>query len=487
MLLTLIKTESMKRLIYAIIALLWCNTIEAQTIWAIISNDRKVQSPSELGPKNVCDEVCFEAPFTRTFSQWVVLREWYLNGTKVSTVEDGEYPVACITMMKEEGNQVYCVLTIMESTGGTSKITTPTFSVTMNSVGIGVQALNTAWYGCTNPITLEHYTSSWMFVEPPKPPYSLQWTLPSGWSQISATAGNHQVVVRPSQYGGGVATAIVTLSCGATKTVSVNINRPTPPPPQFVDLISTVCAGTTRYSVTPVCGASGYIFETSINALKFSNGLNTITSTEPYVDIPYDGSLPFVSALSVKAVFPDGVTTAANSQDIQFGTPTIALNPYTITCTSTSVTVSVQNALLYDFINWYRADNNRYLGSGNSRALPVNGYMYLIEAGNKCGIATTRVRVLVPSCSEAFSVVPNPVNGILKVLVPDEESESARKAATEVTFNLYNLNSTVLVKTWKEKAGRKQYQFNMADVPKGQYILQMVGSKSKTSKQVLVE
>lgn len=479
----------MKKFVSATIALLWCNIVSAQTIWAYADQNHKVQSSSELGHKSVCDDVQFEAPYTRTLYRQVVQRNWFLNGTRVTLLGNND-AIVRIKMMKEVQNEVYCILTIQVDTLGTTTthtITTPTFVVNMNSVGIGIEALGTAWYGCTNPITLGHYTDNWMFVKPPDAPYTLAWTLPAGWSQVSATAGNHQVVVRPSQYGGGTVSAIVTLSCGATKTVTTTIPRQIPPAPQFTDFTSTVCSGTVRYSVTPVCGASGYIFETSVNALKFSNGLNTITTTEPYVDITYDGSLSFVSGLSVKAVFPNGVTTDANSRDIQFGTPTIVLNPYTITCTSTSVTVSVQNALYYDFIDWFRADNNRYLGSGSTKALPVNGYMYLIEAGNACGIATTRVRVLVPSCPGTFSVSPNPVNGILRVHMPVEDSENARTTTAELTFNLYNLNSTVLIKTWKEMAGRKQYQFNMTGIPKGQYILQMVGAKGKTSKQVVVE
>ncbi|MDZ4807326.1 MAG: T9SS type A sorting domain-containing protein [Bacteroidota bacterium] len=84
--------------------------------------------------------------------------------------------------------------------------------------------------------------------------------------------------------------------------------------------------------------------------------------------------------------------------------------------------------------------------------------------------------------SYRFSVSPNPVKGNMNVIF-----DKPTKTNENITMRLYSVNSSSTVKQWTLKGGQNQFNLNIADLKAGQYILEVVIGKSKTSRQLIIE
>lgn len=484
----------MKQIIYTFILLFYVSMTWAQepVLYGVNHNSEQVTTTNGMGDWSACEVVGFVCPFVPFPNENFARREWYYNNVLVGTNYTANqstffYPI------KNEGqaNTVYCKYITTNFSGVTVVRNTNTITVNGNSVGVAVNVQGQATYGCTTPITLNirEYSEEVIGVkiEAPRVPYTVSWQLPAGWSIQSGTAGNKTIVVIPDQYTGGNITATVTLDCGYVATATTSISRPMPAAPEFINFQTTVCtAGSIRYTVNPVCGASSYTFSMQNSLVTFTNGLSTITTTDPYCDIAYNGTSKLNNQISVQANF-DNASTGITTRPMQFGRPTISLNPYTWDCNNYYVHVTVRNPTFYDYIEWYAVEDGSYAGSGSSISLPRNGFFYNVQAANACGSSTTRIRVAGGICPTSFSISPNPVSSTLRVVMPAASVTTGRSAASEISFKLYNMNSTALVKSWKVKSGEKEYNFNVVGLPRGQYIIHMEGGNSKGSQRIVIE
>ncbi|RXK81200.1 T9SS type A sorting domain-containing protein [Filimonas effusa] len=485
----------MKRIIYTFILSLHVSMVLAQTptLYGINRNNEPVTTTYHMGDWSACDRVLFECPFVPISNETFLKREWYYNNTRVETNYNANQTAFSWPMQNEgRANTVYCNYITTNSSGATVTRKTNEITVNCNSVGVGIDIQNQAFYGCTTPINLNtrefNEVVAGIKTEAPRVPYTVSWQLPAGWSIQSSTNNNKNIVVIPDKYTGGNLTAIVTLDCGYSMQVTKSISRPMPAAPAFTDFQITICsAGQTRYNATPVCGASSYTFISQNALLPFTNGLTTITTTEPYCDLAYNATSKGHSELSVQANFDNNTSTALTTRPLQFGKPSIYLNPYTWDCNSYTVLVSVKNPSFFEYLDWYRAEDGTYITSGSPVSLPKNGFIFNIQAANACGIYTSKIRIQGGVCPTSFSISPNPVSSNLRVIMPADNIATARPATSEISFKLYNMNTTTLVKSWKAKAGEKEYNFSVADLPKGQYVIHVEGASGKGSQRIIIE
>jgi len=83
---------------------------------------------------------------------------------------------------------------------------------------------------------------------------------------------------------------------------------------------------------------------------------------------------------------------------------------------------------------------------------------------------------------------PNPANDLITVNISEESPDVKALSSNEnVTVEMYSFNQTMLIKTWQFKNDHNQFNLNIADVNKGQYILVVRKGKFKESKQILIE
>ncbi|MFY7813906.1 MAG: T9SS type A sorting domain-containing protein [Chryseobacterium taeanense] len=119
-------------------------------------------------------------------------------------------------------------------------------------------------------------------------------------------------------------------------------------------------------------------------------------------------------------------------------------------------------------------------------------YDILVRPVNDCGIgATASVKTIevVFSCYSGFSmaVTPNPASSEINVTI-DKESEEVKSLKTnqQVLFQLYELNTKMLIKQWAFDNAINKRQLNISNVKSGNYILVVTKGKFQQSKQIII-
>lgn len=446
-------------------------------------------STNQIDKQAICTAIGFISDYIPMDGYAFQKRDWYYNGQLIKTSSDVLDKGVPLFMKYFGDNTVYCVYTLLNLTNSTLiTSTTNTVSVFVKEAGLYLTKSADPVIGCPPSIILGYQLSNNMFEAAPYPPFAFQWQLPAGWTQLSATAGNAQITVQPDATNSANATAKVTLSCGVQIDRSISFNRPLPPAPEFSGFQNTVCIpGTIRYAITPVCGIVSYTYALSGSTATFVNGTQSYTTTDPFCDVVFTSTNTSFTDITVKATFTNNISTGSTTRRIQFGTPQIVVNPYSVDCNNPTVTLSVKNYTFYDYIDWYSTETGSYVGSGSSITLPVTGF-YDVVAANSCGTSTSRVRVLTKPCPEtSFTIAPNPVKDNLRIVATGETPETAKTAPSEVVVSLYHTATARLVKSWKIKTGQQQYNLGITGVPIGNYFVRFTINGKQVTKQIVVE
>jgi hypothetical protein len=133
-------------------------------------------------------------------------------------------------------------------------------------------------------------------------------------------------------------------------------------------------------------------------------------------------------------------------------------------------------------------------GSGEAILFPYEGrFDVFVQVESLCGSNTESVYNFItasescPGFAFNASVAPNPSQSdVLVTLTDQNEDLKALPVNTDVTMDLYQVNSTQKVKQWKFKHNRSKYQINVRGLHKGVYTLVITMGKYKCTKQLLV-
>jgi hypothetical protein len=359
-----------------------------------------------------------------------------------------------------------------------------------------------------------------------------EYLLPNGWSigtNVSdgtrwIQSGSSVTVTSDASHGDGGTIQIRPYNnCGAGLAngyvpVSINISRLRPP----LSIISGngqdyICSGTVNYSisgslppgatVTWSLNNSSYVSipnpgtGTTVPVSFVSQGTATLTATVTDCIETY----PAITKNIIAGPYIDGFyTVIANSYSCpgcQFnltGGASMLLAPNdvaTFICNVTSQSLSN--------INWTWSGytpTNPIIGNGGlglTFSLPVASTAWTtrttywnITAQHPCGNVNITIPFSVITRGWGFSIVasPNPATNNLAVTFSNEsDSISSLSQSENVVMNLYNFNSTQIVKQWKFKNDQRQYNLNVSGLKAGQYILVVYRGKYQSSTQIRIE
>jgi hypothetical protein len=121
-------------------------------------------------------------------------------------------------------------------------------------------------------------------------------------------------------------------------------------------------------------------------------------------------------------------------------------------------------------------------------------YDIIVRPANSCGVNSSSISVktitVVDLCSSLFSIkaYPNPVEGELNVLIENETNELKSLKQTEmVTYQLYDITKTNMVRQWIFDNSSNLRQINVAGLNPGVYVLVIHKGKYWQSTKIIIQ
>jgi len=227
-------------------------------------------------------------------------------------------------------------------------------------------------------------TSQTYFVNAVAGASGYTWTLPSGWSGTSTTAS----ITTTIGASGGNISVIAHNNCGTSNpnTLAVNVNT-IPSQPGVISGNISVCQGTMQtYSITPVSGATSYVWTkpTGWTGTSTTTSISvTVNATSGNVTVKAMnscGSSP-VQTLAVTAHSITAVTISGNPNNFNFCTQ---ISPTNVIMTASSG---------YTSYIWSPS-------GGSSQTATVSSVnTYVVTATNAAGCATTASKTVTNNCA----------------------------------------------------------------------------------------
>lgn len=333
-----------------------------------------------------------------------------------------------------------------------------------------------------------------------------------------------------------IATAINTLTlsptCGTTPgSVSATVSVGTLTYPTNTATVSStnetlsisgpnpLCSGSAVYSVAnlPACGATvtgwtaspGGIVQVADNGnntatvTKLADGQVTLSATVNLTNPCNTGTVNLSSPLSSGAIQLTGyyIINSNYHQPIQRPLYTNNSPIWLPANQSFAVTAYITNPNLPS-PSWTRAASSypfswssagvqlNFSGTSGSTAYNQRNGIFEFTTNTGCGVTTSTYTwpVIVQGWSFRVSASPNPATDNLNVSIIDESEEIKALSKNEtVVMTLYNLNSTMAVKTWTFKNSQTKFNLNVSNLKKGHYILKVQKGKYQQSEQIIIE
>jgi hypothetical protein len=115
-----------------------------------------------------------------------------------------------------------------------------------------------------------------------------------------------------------------------------------------------------------------------------------------------------------------------------------------------------------------------------------NGTLYY-TIGSDCNSARQEVVVTVEDCfgiteslnAQLVEVYPNPSDGIINLVVQDING------AVEAT--ILDIQGSIVIQQWFNCSGADRYTLDLSKLPKGIYLLKLLGSDLNVAKKIIVE
>lgn len=279
---------------------------------------------------------------------------------------------------------------------------------------------------------------------------------------------------------------------------------------------SPLCSGSAIYSVLnlPICGAtvnnwnatpSGIVQITdngnnTATISKLADGQVTVTATVNLTNPCNTSTVNLSVPLSTSGTQPSGyyIINSNYNQPIQRPLYTNNSPIWLPPNQSFGVTVYMTNP----YINWARAASSfpfswsssatqlNFTGTAGSTAYNQRNGTFELTANTGCGVTTTAFTwpVIVQSGGFRIAASPNPVKDNLAVSLFNESTEVKGLSKTEtITISLYNLNSTIAIKTWTFKNTQLKFNLNLSDIKHGYYILKVQKGKYQQSEKIIKE
>ncbi|NJO24601.1 MAG: hypothetical protein HC867_00690 [Bacteroidia bacterium] len=273
-----------------------------------------------------------------------------------------------------------------------------------------------------------------------------------------------------------------------------------------------LCSGSTVYSVTnlPTCGAtvtnwnatpSGIVQvvdngNNTATITKMADGQVTVTATVNLTNPCNTGTVNLSLPLSSGAFQLTGYYIISSNYHQPIQRPLYNNNsPIWLPANqSFGVTAYVTNPNLPS-PSWVRAASSypfswsttglqlNFSGTSGSTAYNQRNGIFEFTTNTGCGVTTSTYTwpVIVQGWSFRVSASPNPATDNLTVSIVDESEEVKALSKNEtVVMTLYNMNSTVAVKTWIFKNTQTKFNLNVSNLKRGHYILKSTKRKIPT-------
>ncbi|MBB6609733.1 DUF3494 domain-containing protein [Pontibacter sp. Tf4] len=333
---------------------------------------------------------------------WSVPQGWTIvagQGTTEITVQAG-------------ATQGEITVTAVNPCGNSSSASTKTISIISSAPAAGPITGTSAICGSTSGLTYSIASVSGAT--------NYSWSVPQGWTIVSGQ-GTNSITVNAGTNSGEVAvTAGNSCGQGASSTLAVTmptqVNKPGPII-GFMDACSSL--PTTQYSITPVQGATGYVWEVPLGwTLVAGQGSTSIT-----VNVT---SAP--GTIKVKAV--NACTQSAYSELIVQPVANKPANPAAVqgpaeVCVGRDVTYSVHTVDAASSYTWVVPATWRIVSGQGTNQITVtvgalNGKVEVM-ANNGCGssgVTTKEVRVLELASMGEIKDLSNPCEGLKYMVDP---------------------------------------------------------------------
>jgi hypothetical protein len=460
-------------------------------IYAIINGDPRTTTDG-IGYRNPCELMDFVAEFSVTSNYSFKNYTWTVAGVPVKTATSvADRGLSANLIGSSLVTEVKCTASYDIYTATGMVATTMVSNIIyINTRELDIRAsagVVSAPLRCSIPLSVSTspgFSTEYSYATSD---YTVTWTVPQGWSITSSSSDGKNINVLSDASTGGQISGVVKLSCGFTKTIVIPIVR-SEPQISFLSYGSVLCAaGDQLYTISPVCGAVSYTYTLSNGIATFPNGIvYTVTTTDPSFVVTYPAAGRYTTLVTATANFADGTTTNTASVTTHSGAPLVTIEPYTVNCFSNTL-ITASNYSQYSSLSWYTYDDV-LLNEGQSASVPNDVFFVKAIATNICGTSTTSVRIPRDDCAGAFLISPNPVRGNIHIILQPEIAVAKSAAGKEdIQINLYDINSTRLVRYWKIKPGQKDYNLNIAGIPKGTYIVQLISQGVKKAKKIVVE
>ena len=276
-------------------------------------------------------------------------------------------------------------------------------------------------------------------------------------------------------------------------------------PPAFLHTNPiTVCNASQRFNISPVCGAVNYTYTItgSGNVVFASNGLQTISTTDNFVDVNFLNGTDEQVVLKVKANF-SGYSTAETILNITAGNPYTAW-PYVIgpdlDCLQMNGPVLFGEQGSHPpgaYIVWGYVEGQNYspVNYVNASGLPqatiripnYNQYNAIyVAVENECGVGIPAIEFFEYTfdCGPGQEWRINPTKPESKDLIENKFSVEPNPATDRITVNIPNqylrkANLKILDisgKTVKIIAATQSRQnIDISSLRSGPYVLQLIG------------
>ena len=301
---------------------------------------------------------------------------------------------------------------------------------------------------------------------------SYSWTLPSGWSGSSSSTS----ITTTVGSNGGTISVIANNSCGSSspRTLSVSVNT-APSQPGTISGSSSVPAGTTKtYSISPVTGATSYIW--------LYNGIGSISGSGTSVNLTAytSGTLSVaaknecgISNVKTKTITTTGVAT-------NFPLQNIIVSNGMFQCFDATQTITVAG------------NNTQFIVQSGGEAELVAGKNIIMLTGTRVmsgGRLLARITTTDDYCTQNKSLMSSDDNDVLfeKSLIENKDFFRIYPNPTTGYFILELLNEVkgqnTIVEVYtmlgskimvEELPADKLYQFDLTQYNPGIYLIKVI-------------
>ncbi len=452
---------------------------------------------------------------------------WYDNGfVSYGTTTTNEITIP----ISKSGQIIICDVTYGSGNNCANPATATANGFHVNSlyeVGLTTPTAQSAVVaGCTNPVTFtSNLVNDASHTVPASGTYSLQWLLPTGWTN---TPQAFTTTVTPDANSTGSVSLKLTLNACPYSATSgpYNVVRTAATPSFAASNNYYVCSVplTRNYSINALCGAQSYTYTlTNTPYAKFSNNTQSITTTSTSVPITFT-VLGIQAILKVQANYAGGATSAIISHDIISGAPQLygyytvsgtqyplAFNPdtqsdYNQICKGPNATVTLQTKPGTN-VTWSLVSSSTGVLNWSQTGSNMTFYFYNINQwglfkavqSNACGTLTNTFGFKAKDCTGggggcfAYTITPNPAHGKVNIIKPNVPPPCGFAPGGSNSLSSYNIkrvnmyDNVGMLKLSQTVGANAQTSIDISRLHSGYYMVEIIGDNYTEKQKILIK